>query len=148
MSVLFIIYLFVVEGKACSKHFVLSLICAIKDSISFLEYFYSSAIRLRLLELLPSISVIDWFQQSSFDWSLSFVYLRSHFEAQKQSCFHSTSLAEAVVCFNVALHLKDFFCFSPFKTKSLVIQGIPTGKALLMHKHYLLNYPLSLYTFH
>lgn len=89
---------------------VLSLICTVKDVLSFSVYVHSGRIHLLSLELLPSISVIDWFQQSSSDWSLSLVYLTIALWGKKQSCLHSSSFAEAPVCFNVALHLKDF-CF-------------------------------------
>lgn len=57
MSAPFMIYLFVVEAEARSKQ--LSLICAVKDVLSSMVYFYSGVIHLLLLEPLPSISVID-----------------------------------------------------------------------------------------
>lgn len=68
MFIPLIVALFVVKAEACSKPTMLfSLICAVKDVLSY--FFHSDVIHLLSLELLPSISVIDRFQQSSSDWS-------------------------------------------------------------------------------
>lgn len=69
-------------------------------------------IHLLLLELPPSISVIDWFQKSRTDCSESLVYLRSHWGKKAILSIHSSSFADALVCSSLALLHKDFFFLS------------------------------------
>lgn len=121
-----IIELFGVQPEACSKQTQLYFLWFVQSKM----YFHSWCIfmiHLVLLELPPSISVIDWFQKSSSDWSVSLVYLRSHW-GKKQSCLHSSSFADALVCSNLALHFKDFFSFClsvHYRPKALSIRGSP-----------------------
>lgn len=83
----FIIDLFVVEAIACSKRAQLYFLWFVQSKMYFvLGVFFLSG----MIHLLPSISVIDWFEESSSHSVLSLLYLGSHFETKKQSCFHSS----------------------------------------------------------
>lgn len=119
-------FFFVVQAKACSKQTQLyfSLICTVKDVLSF-----STCVFILLWFICSCWSSCQGFlwliQQSSSDWSLPLVYLRSQFEVKRKKEKSIPVFIQALLlmlCFVFNIAFKFFSPFNPFKTKSLVNQ--------------------------
>lgn len=121
---------------------VLSLICAVKDVFSFLVYFHDSSALVRAAYK----HFCDWLISEKKLWSFGVLKITLR---QKQSCLHSSSFADPLVCSNLALHFKDFFFFfqsikdqKPCQSKADHLNFLPSSKSLNMRQNYLLNYTL------